>query len=457
MRREKRVPATRGLMAVACILLTVFVSLFIVVCLLGGQIAAVTETATLDDGTVYSDLHSTSNGVGSAAETMVSYTTDVPAALTENRPAYVLATQHWMCRAVILGHLPESYPTQPVLTWSVAMENAVLQFAGSVGTPPENPAEVIYYLLSLTLGLLICSAVQAIFVRMLTTADPDETYFAQSMDALNFMMRDTRMPHEIRTRVRDYFRKSKRMLKRMSYDMLIDRCLSHELRGDARYQISNSLFRQVWWLDACERSFLEDLSIYIQREAFEAQVKETFEHHERLEFHLAPPILARTDPRTGRPAKRRFGPWVLPLFRLLARMKGLRGTAFDLFGRTAERRMERQLRDDYEALVDEVAAGLTKANLAAARDLLAFSETVRGFGPVREASVRAARAPALHVRAVHEAAEDEAAHVFRWMGAPLQRLALFMAPPPGVHPRNAGHKAHQSVLVVEGRDLVGRP
>ena len=61
-------------------------------------------------------------------------------------------------------------------------------------------------------------------------------------------------------------------------------------------------------------------------------------------------------------------------------MKGLRGTAFDLFGRTAERRMERQLRDDYEALVDEVAAGLTKANLAAARDLLAFSETVRGFG-----------------------------------------------------------------------------
>ncbi len=127
-------------------------------------------------------------------------------------------------------------------------------------------------------------------------------------------------------------------------------------------------------------------------EAFEAQVKETFEHHERLEFHLAPPILARTDPRTGRPAKRRFGPWVLPLFRLLARMKGLRGTAFDLFGRTAERRMERQLRDDYEALVDEVAAGLTKANLAAARDLLAFSETVRGFGPVREASVRAARA-----------------------------------------------------------------
>ena len=54
------------------------------------------------------------------------------------------------------------------------------------------------------------------------------------MDALNFMMRDTRMPHEIRTRVRDYFRKSKKMLKRMSYDVLIDRCLPHELRGDAR-------------------------------------------------------------------------------------------------------------------------------------------------------------------------------------------------------------------------------
>jgi hypothetical protein len=104
---------------------------------------------------------------------------------------------------------------------------------------------------------------------MLTTGDPDEAYFSQNMDSLNFMMQDTSMPKELRQRVRDYFRRSKKLIKRCSYDALIDRCLSHELRGDARYQISHDLFRQVWWLDACERSFLEDLSIYLRREAFE--------------------------------------------------------------------------------------------------------------------------------------------------------------------------------------------
>ena len=69
------------------------------------------------------------------------------------------------------------------------MENAVLQFAGSVGAVgPTNIAEFVYYLVSLSVGLLIFSSVQAIFVRMLTTADPDETYFSQNMDALTLIV-----------------------------------------------------------------------------------------------------------------------------------------------------------------------------------------------------------------------------------------------------------------------------
>ena len=168
------------------------------------------------------------------------------------------------------GLLPADYAERPFRV-DVSMETAVLQFADSVGSVgPTNAGEVVTYLISLTAGLLIFSAVQAIFVRMLTTSDPDETYFAQSLDALNFMMRDTGMPTELRHRVRDYFRKSKKLIKRMSYDALIDRCLSKELRGDTRYQISHHLFKQVWWLDACERSFLEDLSVFLRREAFEA-------------------------------------------------------------------------------------------------------------------------------------------------------------------------------------------
>ncbi len=75
-----------------------------------------------------------------------------------------------------------------------------------------------------------------------------------------------------------------------------------------------------------------------------------------FEFHLAPPLLARRDKTTGLPRKMNFGPWLLPAFRLLAKLKGLRGTAFDPFGRSVERRTERKLIGDYEAMLEEVLA-----------------------------------------------------------------------------------------------------
>jgi len=85
--------------------------------------------------------------------------------------------------------------------------------------------------------------------------------------------------------------------------------------------------------------------------AFLKQVANEFDGDNlRFEFHLAPPILARRDPATGLPRKMNFGPWMLSAFRLLAKLKGLRGTPFDPFGRSLERRTERKadrrLRDD---------------------------------------------------------------------------------------------------------------
>ncbi len=118
----------------------------------------------------------------------------------------------------------------------------------------------------------------------------------------------------------------------------------------------------------------------------------TFDRYDRLEFHFVPPFLARTDPLTGRPAKQTFGPWITRLQTLLARLKGLRGTRLDPFGYQAKRRSERRLRDDYEVLVDEIAAALTAENHAAACDLAAWPQAVRGFGPVRAASAQAALA-----------------------------------------------------------------
>ena len=115
---------------------------------------------------------------------------------------------------------------------------------------------------------------------------------------------------------------------------------------------------------------------------FRKQIAQTFEGDNlRFEFHLAPPLLARADKRTGEPKKISFGPWMLRLFEMLKRFKFLRGTAFDPFGYSAERRTERQLIADYEALLDEILAGLTPQNHHLAVGLAVIPEKIRGFRP----------------------------------------------------------------------------
>ncbi|MYZ48240.1 indolepyruvate ferredoxin oxidoreductase family protein [Propylenella binzhouense] len=118
--------------------------------------------------------------------------------------------------------------------------------------------------------------------------------------------------------------------------------------------------------------------------AFERQLAETFASWEKLEFHLAPPALARRDPQTGHPRKQSFGPWMLRAFRVLAAMRGLRGTFADPFGRTAERRWERKLLSDYEAIVDRIARELDREKHEAALALAAYPRKIRGFGHVKE-------------------------------------------------------------------------
>jgi indolepyruvate ferredoxin oxidoreductase len=110
----------------------------------------------------------------------------------------------------------------------------------------------------------------------------------------------------------------------------------------------------------------------------------------RLRFHLAPPLLARRDPVSGRPRKLEFGGWVLPLFRVLRRLRFLRGTPFDPFGYSAERRAERQMIADYESLVAELLASLTAEKLPTAVELASLPEQVRGYGPVKMDAAAAA-------------------------------------------------------------------
>jgi indolepyruvate ferredoxin oxidoreductase len=125
--------------------------------------------------------------------------------------------------------------------------------------------------------------------------------------------------------------------------------------------------------------------------AFEKALSEQFEAHGRLQFHLAPPLFARRDQRTGEPRKVTFGPWMLPVFRLLAKGRRLRGTAWDPFGYTKERRLERQMTADYEKLLDEIVERLSPATHHTAVALASLPLEIRGFGHIKERNYKLAK------------------------------------------------------------------
>jgi len=123
--------------------------------------------------------------------------------------------------------------------------------------------------------------------------------------------------------------------------------------------------------------------------SFKRQLASEFQSFDRLEFHLAPPILGRKG-SDGKPRKSSFGPWMMTGFRMLAALKGLRGTPLDVFGRTAERRMERRLLAEYEADLALIAGRLSADRIEAAAALASVPQLVRGFGHVKEDNARKA-------------------------------------------------------------------
>ncbi|EYD74877.1 Indolepyruvate ferredoxin oxidoreductase, alpha and beta subunit [Rubellimicrobium mesophilum DSM 19309] len=119
---------------------------------------------------------------------------------------------------------------------------------------------------------------------------------------------------------------------------------------------------------------------------FRKGLEDSFDGNMKLSLNLAPPFLAKPGP-TGRPVKHEFGPWLFPVLRTLARLKSLRGSAFDPFGHTAERRAERALIPDYEADVAKVLALLDDRTAPKALALLDLYNQIRGFGPVKDAAM----------------------------------------------------------------------
>jgi indolepyruvate ferredoxin oxidoreductase len=142
---------------------------------------------------------------------------------------------------------------------------------------------------------------------------------------------------------------------------------------------------------------------------FRQKLDQQFEGDFRLRFHLAPPLFSKRDPVTGELQKREYGPWVFGAFKLLAKMKGLRGTALDIFGRTHERRTERALIGEYEATIRSLLAKLDRDNHATAVQIASIPEEIRGFGHVKERNLAAAK--------------EKAARLMATFGMPAERRA----------------------------------
>ncbi|MEH6543524.1 MAG: indolepyruvate ferredoxin oxidoreductase family protein [Porticoccaceae bacterium] len=178
------------------------------------------------------------------------------------------------------------------------------------------------------------------------------------------------------------------------YRALVDQVRSVDIaRQGAAGELSEAVIRNYYKLLAYKDEY-EVARLYSDGD-FIQQLEQQFEKGYRLSFHLAPPLLAKRDKDNGRLLKQEFGAWMLPAFRLLAKLKFLRGTRLDPFSYTAERKMERLLVDDYvagiEQLLESLAADSSTDAYALAVKIAELPEFIRGYGHVKEANVVSVR------------------------------------------------------------------
>ncbi|MCV9936764.1 indolepyruvate ferredoxin oxidoreductase family protein [Boseaceae bacterium BT-24-1] len=176
-----------------------------------------------------------------------------------------------------------------------------------------------------------------------------------------------------------------------------ERPFGSEVLTDA---VARSLFKLMSYKDEYEVARLH------MQTGFLDDLKRVFDGDFKVNYHFAPPFLGGDKDARGRPLKRRFGQWIQTPLRLMARLKGLRGTAFDIFGYTAERRMERMLIGWYEDLIDDIVARLPAQAPEALVTLARAPMDIRGYGPVKEAAVSQVKATV--EKLLKEAAETAA-------------------------------------------------
>jgi indolepyruvate ferredoxin oxidoreductase len=155
--------------------------------------------------------------------------------------------------------------------------------------------------------------------------------------------------------------------------------------------VARNLFKLMAYKDEYEVARLHAQS------GFQEKIAAMFEGDYKVHYHLAPPLIAKRNEK-GELQKKKYGPAMLGAFRVLARLKGLRGTALDIFGRTEERRGERALIAEYRANIEQVLAGLEPGNLTLAVEIARIPEQIKGFGHVKARNLETARAQWVQLR-----------------------------------------------------------
>jgi indolepyruvate ferredoxin oxidoreductase len=173
------------------------------------------------------------------------------------------------------------------------------------------------------------------------------------------------------------------------YDALVRRAQRAETAiSPASEELTRAVAKTYFQLLAYKDEY-EVARLYTET-GFLSQLRADYDEPVRIAFEFAVPFVSRIDPASGRPRKREFGPWIVPVLRLLARLRFLRGGLFDVFGYSRERRLEKRLIREYETLLDKLLDELDADRLPLAIALASLAGDIRGFGPVKASAAVAA-------------------------------------------------------------------
>ncbi|WP_454455678.1 indolepyruvate ferredoxin oxidoreductase family protein [Thauera phenylacetica] len=189
------------------------------------------------------------------------------------------------------------------------------------------------------------------------------------------------------------------------YAEVVKRVVVGEQKAASSSKLAEAAARYLYKLMAYKDEF--EVARLHTDPAFLAELDAQFPNGYSVKYNLAPPLLSKPDPVTGHPQKKQFGEWMFKAFKRLAGLKRFRGSSLDVFGKTEERRTERQLIEEYIQLLDQILARLSPVNHAAAVALASVPDEIRGFGHVKEKNLAAARElQAARLKAFNEAQQE---------------------------------------------------